>query len=366
MKAYHILHHTDEDGTAAGAVTYEYLKRISKRDGVNVRYFFYKIDYTTIIQSLLGGIHNGDEVFLVDYSFSKKENLEFILDLADRGFNVTWIDHHKTSVDVLRGEAFKDIDVFEYDNFHICVETDMCGAALAYLYFYNILNVANVDEVDFKAIKYLAYVNSYDIWKFDMPNTKQFNYGIRALKHTPRNIFSKIFNYNGELVSELFNEEKSPEFLSMMDTFIDTIIEDGAVIEKYCDVENEQTCNQYAFEYFIRDFAHNRVYKCIAVNKRGNSSMFGDLIDKYDIVTPFIFNGEQYVYSLYTNKDNVDCEYLAKILGTYDGLGGGGHLQAAGFQTYDPIIEDGCVVNISKRLFAFLHKDNKYSVFVTE
>lgn len=365
MKAYHILYHTDEDGTAAAAVTYEYLKRISKRDNEKVRYFFYKIDYTTNIQSLLGNIHDGDEIFLVDYSFSKKENLEFILDLADRGFDVTWIDHHKTSVDILAGEAFKDIDVFDYNNFHICVETDMCGACVAYLYFCNIIN-GMADEEDLKTIKYLAYVNSYDIWKFDMPNTKQFNYGIRALNHTPRNIFSMILNYDPSLVSELFNcDDKSEKFYDAMESFTNKIINDGKIIEKYCNNENKQVCDQYAFEYFIRDFVENRVYKCIAVNKRGNSSMFGDLINDYDIVTPFIFNGEQYVYSLYTNKDNVDCERLAKILGTYDGLGGGGHLKAAGFQTYDPIIEDNCTVNIAKRLFTFLHKD-KYSVFISE
>ena len=41
---------------------------------------------------------------------------------------------------------------------------------------------------------------------------------------------------------------------------------------------------------------------------------------------PFYFNGREWVYSLYTTK-KIDCSQIAKW------YGGGGHKQAAGFQT---------------------------------
>ena len=36
MKAYHICYHTDEDGLAAAAVIYEYLKKVSKLNNEKV------------------------------------------------------------------------------------------------------------------------------------------------------------------------------------------------------------------------------------------------------------------------------------------------------------------------------------------
>ena len=50
-------------------------------------------------------------------------------------------------------------------------------------------------------------------------------------------------------------------------------------------------------------------------------------MNKYDICMPFYYNGKKHAWShsLYTNKDDVDCSYIAKA------LGGGGHQKAAGF-----------------------------------
>ena len=65
--------------------------------------------------------------------------------------------------------------------------------------------------------------------------------------------------------------------------------------------------------------------------------------DKYDIVIPYMYTGIQYKYSLFTKRNNLDCSEIAKKLGEIDGLGGGGHAQAAGFQTYHNIFEKDVV-----------------------
>ena len=72
MKAYHICYHTDEDGLAAAAVIYEYLKKVNKTGKKKIRYFFYKIDYTVDLRTVISsGIPSGDEIYFVDYSFRR-------------------------------------------------------------------------------------------------------------------------------------------------------------------------------------------------------------------------------------------------------------------------------------------------------
>jgi nanoRNase/pAp phosphatase (c-di-AMP/oligoRNAs hydrolase) len=65
-----------------------------------------------------------------------------------------------------------------------------------------------------------------------------------------------------------------------------------------------------------------------------------------------------YKYSLFTAKNDVNCEELAKIFGTIDNLGGGGHAKAAGFQSYKLIFESNCTVHISNKIFS----KNKYNI----
>lgn len=370
MKAYHICYHTDEDGVAAAAVIYEYLKKINKVDKKKIRYFFYKIDYTMDLKTILPvDIPAGDEIYFVDYSFSNIDNLNYILELSNRDIMVTWIDHHKTSVDILRN---KDIDLSKYPNFHRLIDDYYCGAYLAYVYAYFKLHTKYKTNQMYAIMYpeyiplYIRYVNSWDTWKHDMPNTVEFNLGMRSVKHTPRNTLSSMFKYNSEIIDKLFSDDKEDiEMLELyMQVYINDIIYKGKIIKTYQDVNNESLCNDYGFELDIIDDSNDhtvRGYHCFALNKRGNSTMFGDRINKYDIVIAFQFNGDKYVYSLYTSKDNVDCESLAKKLGSIDGLGGGGHTKAAGFQTYDQIIKANCNVYINNKLF----RKNKYNIMIS-
>ena len=68
--------------------------------------------------------------------------------------------------------------------------------------------------------------------------------------------------------------------------------------------------------------------------------MFLDEIEKYDIVCPFYFNGNNFIYSLFTAKEDIDCEYIAKR------LGGGGHRQASGFCKDSLIIYEGFILEV--------------------
>ena len=117
----------------------------------------------------------------------------------------------------------------------------------------------------------------------------------------------------------------------------------------YVDTNNMALLSKNGFEFNIDYFG--KVYKCLALFQYGNSMVFGDKINDYDIVSLIRFNGSQFVYSLYSNKDNIDCSKIATTLGTFSKLGGGGHKGAAGFQTYENIMYKNCIIHAYKSLF---------------
>ena len=72
-------------------------------------------------------------------------------------------------------------------------------------------------------------------------------------------------------------------------------------------------------------------FKGFALNNCfGGSEWFGDIITKYDFVCAFVFMGdsEQWEYSFYSDKDNVDCSKIAKSV--KNNVSAGGHLKASG------------------------------------
>ncbi len=72
--------------------------------------------------------------------------------------------------------------------------------------------------------------------------------------------------------------------------------------------------------------------RAICLNLQGGgTNTFKSVYDplKHDIMMPFQFNGKEWLFSLYTDKPEVDCSVIAKR------YGGGGHRGASGFQVED-------------------------------
>lgn len=100
---------------------------------------------------------------------------------------------------------------------------------------------------------------------------------------------------------------------------LDKMIESGKAISKYVEKEYEQYRKAYAYESRIDGV------KCLVVNRRCNSLIFGNLIKDYPIVAIWVFDGEKYKYSIYSDKPDVNCSKIAER------YGGGGHKGASGF-----------------------------------
>jgi oligoribonuclease NrnB/cAMP/cGMP phosphodiesterase (DHH superfamily) len=350
MKTAHIVYHNDWDGKMSGAIMYQYIREA--RPDIE-KYELYEVDYTMELDGMFRHLKKGDIITFTDYSFSKESNLEVLFMLVLSGYEVIWIDHHKTSVDVvskvrdIHGVRFMDLNRFamNYD-FSICVDTSHCATWLAWVWAYTKLYREVPSER--KIPKLIKYVNSYDTFKHDMESTEECHYGVMSYKYEPNTIFKKIFNAKSAL--SVFDGSK--ESLACMDHFINNMITSGRAIKKYVDRRNESERAQLGFEFSIVDIPNNRVYSCYAMNIHSNSSAFGSKYDIYDIVCPFILiGGKQWKYSLYSSKENVDCAALAETIGDTIGLGGGGHKGAAGFQTSKNILESHCRIIISRTLF---------------
>lgn len=217
--------------------------------------------------------------------------------------DVTWIDHHISAIE-------------KYNNFNIPIKgiryDGIAGCMLTYIYL-NIMTTGGVGKVlEFnpemvnRAPKFTKLIADWDVWKFEFGDqTRLFNMGFEIYDKSPEDkIWTELLENN---------------------TLVYRIIEDGKLLTKYRDTWAELYCKSKGFEVEFEG------YKCFAMNLGCCNSEYFNSLDKskYDILIPFCFDGNLYVYSLYST--NVD---VAKIAQKY---GGGGHKGASGFQSKELI-----------------------------
>lgn len=273
------FHHTDLDGYCAGHIVSVFENNQNPED-------FIEVNYDDVLP--LDKISKGERVYFVDYSFSLNtaKVLDKILKITD---DVIWVDHHKSSLELLKARPdFKKVKGL--------VDASHSGALNTYMYLY---------KCDYEDVPmYIRYVSDYDCWQYNMKDTLAFKYGMDSYKHKPLDdIWYRLRGKRGYDAKVILG----------------SIISDGKVIEGYVAEEKRDYLEKYGYDI---DFEG---YRCKVCNRRDNSTLFGDTIKDYDIVMIWVFKGNSYEYSIYTDKDNIDCSKLAEK------YGGGGHAQAAGF-----------------------------------
>lgn len=308
MSKIHVYHHNDHDGIVAAGVLYNlYAKKNHHENDI----IFYMIDY----DKELNFDHidlNTDEVYFLDYSFSNDYNKNEFKKLLNRrivGDEVVWIDHHITSLN-FENELQCNIKGIR----NMC----LCGAAWTYIWASCITNLF-VSKTEIRDIskmfhewnqipKFIKLIDDYDCWKKLYSYTNDFHYGLT------------VSDPKDSIIGYLLSSENNPE------AKIAEIIKTGNEIQKFLEFENrEYHINMYGFEYTLPE-EHGGL-KCFCLNRKGNSLMFGDKINEYDAVIPFFYINGKWKYSIFTAKDGVNCEAVAKS------YGGGGHLRAAGWIT---------------------------------
>lgn len=267
MKCYH---HNDADGRCAAAIV-----NLAIADP---RMEFIEMDYNREVD--VDAIEEQEPIFIVDFSF-KPEVMKMVCEKTN---DVVWIDHHKTAEAYDYGRGFAGLRCFD--------EPGESGALLAWKYFYPAMDVPYAVKL----------VSDYDTWQHKMDGDLEFNLGLFSEPH-------------------LSHPVKGPWSLMFSDAdFAREIIERGKIIIGFRDQKCADLCSSYGYETEIGG------HKAYAVNfYTFGSHTFGDKIKEYPVCAAFVFDGDRFTVSLYSDM-GVDTSVISK------GYGGGGHSGASGFQ----------------------------------
>lgn len=337
--AFLCYHHNDMDGKAAGNEVYRYLENnhISATSDMFIQRgydeFFNPRDY------------EGKSVFIVDLSFTKT-SIEKLFTICEGARNVTWIDHHSSSLKCLEDEDILK-KLKNYTNLKFVVNNTACGALLTHLYFqgaffdfkseytpdfdisYDTVGRCRVEDPDagskvYPIPIYLKHVDEWDRWVYgenQIPvyfNFGSDNHNTNLFAYPVKNAQSKVYN-NG-----FWKAIQST-------TFVDQLIKEGEIIKKYVDTQATRNTEAYGYECNIGG------HKAFVMNSSGNSMMAGDKINKYDLICLWHYDGKlnKFKYSLYSEKEGIDCAEIATSLEP----SGGGHKGAAGFSRDEMIFK---------------------------
>jgi oligoribonuclease NrnB/cAMP/cGMP phosphodiesterase (DHH superfamily) len=272
--------HLDLDGRCAGSIVAQYTENYNPKD-------YFEVDYIKPLP--LDKISENETVFFVDYSF-KMDTVWQLDEILKKTKNVIWIDHHESSIKMLEQRpALHGISGIRQEG--------ISGAALTYMYLYN---------CDFESLPlYIRLVSDYDCWQYKLdPDTTYFKIGIDTVEHGATNSIWLGLSTNLYLGSKLHE-----------------LMQKGEIIKQYIDQEHKDYRDKFAYESEIDG------YKCLVVNRKCNSWIFGDKYNYYPLVMVWAFNGNKYDYSIFSSNKDVNCREIAEK------RGGGGHPGAAGFNS---------------------------------
>jgi len=278
-----IIAHNDLDGRCAAAIVYRYLQ---KSNWNNEQINLFEIDYETTFP--IDKITKNEKVYILDFCLEDDEVNKKLLSITK---NVTWIDHHATS---LEKKDIKDLDGIRNIKKAACVLT------------WEFLNKTKVPD----AVKYIGDMDAW-IWDY-REKSEPFCAALIMEPHEPKD---KIWD-------KLIYESSSDECISK-------IIEDGKICIKFRNAISEEYMSKYGFE---TDFEGKNCFACGFFSF--GSIPFGDRMQKYDMCISFEYNGEKFLYGLYSDK-KVD---VSKIAEKYKG---GGHAGASGFSVKELILKKG-------------------------
>jgi oligoribonuclease NrnB/cAMP/cGMP phosphodiesterase (DHH superfamily) len=244
-------------------------------------------------------IGKDEHVIMIDVSLPMSEMLE--LSRLVNG-NFLWIDHHISAIKEYQ-ECLKNREGMEFMKTSLQDGIAACEIGWKTLF---------PDEEMPPAVKLLG---EYDTWR--KQDKRKWEYIVLPFQYGMRQFVSSAETFPMELLDDA--DETSG--------MVKKIIDGGTLILDYQSTQNEIVCKK-AF-----DFEFEGLRAICLNNTLFNSNVFKSVYnpEKHDIMIPFTYDGIQkrWIFSIYTDKDNIDCSAMAKA------RGGGGHKQAAGFQADD-------------------------------
>lgn len=239
-------------------------------------------------------IPDGARVFIVDFSWPDDAVARIALLALAARCELVVIDHHQTAAEALAGLPFAHFD------------NTKSGAVLAWEYFRGLDEPGNCfGEVP----ELLCYVQDRDLWRWEMPDSREVS---AALGIEPRT----FTRWN--------------QLLHASDSEMESLIEKGRAVLATHAALIDSICRQ-AHVHHLKVFGEDDPETLFAVNTPVlQSEVCHELLQRFPtlqiVAAYFDKDWCTRVWSL-RSRPGCDCSVLAKR------MGGGGHAQAAGFQT---------------------------------
>lgn len=290
-----VFYHNDMDGIVSAQIILQAMRQ--RKEKINGEDYI-EMDYNK--EFPLDIIQPNEQVYIVDYSIAPEQMLE----LLNKTKRVVWIDHHISAIE--KYEPFEELK-------HIngIRANGLAGCVLTWWYFHGRQHETeefikdypkNVNSLyRFVIPEYVRLAGDWDVW--------EHLYGTRTKE------FTVCFNTR---IKSPFDDHMFENIVAGQN--LDLFLRAGEDMIDFRDGWANTFMKRYGFETTIDG---HRAY--VANLGNGNSEYFGDLINYYDLVGTFCFNGDTYTCSLYSVKPEVNCAEICIK------RGGGGHKGAAGF-----------------------------------
>ena len=286
------IHHNDLDGKCAGALVAYHTGNYNKDD-----YFESSYEHDLPYDK----IKDNETVYIVDMAFSVPEvlRLEKLYEITK---NIIWIDHHISSITLEEQyPKYSMLDGIRY--------VGVSGAKLTYFYFHSV-NKESFDRAS--TLPSIDLVSDYDCWHLKLQDSLAYKLGVDTYKHDPLSDFW----------ATTFKQEESS-----VTNLTTTVIKKGRTITEYLNQKNKLDLEHFGFEAIFDNTL------CYAINQKANSMVFGKKFYQYDFVVSFVFNGTDWMYTLYSSSPKINCCTIAEK------YHGGGHVGAAGFISKELLIK---------------------------
>lgn len=265
------IHHNDADGRCAAAIV---------RRALGSSVLCYKMDYKDPMpDDSLFTKPNGEKedlVVIVDFSFFP-ENMAHIREMCKE---VVWIDHHKTA------ERYPYQDLPGLRDFR---DKSMSGCELTWDYYFPVISPPYA----------VRLIGDYDKWALELAESKEFYEGLKLFNHSP----------NADIWEDLFSDHSG---------ITDEVVKVGKIAMRYRDNYCRNLCDTFGYEAKLDGIT---VFVCNQY--MFGSGGFGGRFKEYPACAAFIYDGDRFTVSLYS--ETTDVGEIAKK------YGGGGHKGAAGF-----------------------------------
>ena len=286
------VHHNDLDGRMAA----QELCEMGVRSFVEADYGTNAIEKDHQMFAIFGG-GAPETVFVVDYSLTEK-NLTIVMNNIRKfsGCRLIWMDHHSSSFKIINAIVEEFSDLIESGKVYIDINNNRSGAAIVHDTYVHKFHELGMSD------RCIELVDDYDRWVGQYPESICLN----------MYMFTSCCMRVGEQLMH--------DVLYDIDGALDKAISFGTRLMEVSKVKNEILYEAFSYEKEVHGL------KCRILVGFGNSLMFGDHIKDYDaVIITHMDKDKKWVFSMYTDKDNVDC---SEICSKY--YGGGGHRKAAG------------------------------------